>query len=114
VGSCITLRCKRRKEVGGTLIRAEATGAIRNLVEIANDLKHRDCIKACLALLDRGGFAVETTHTVNINKSPDMIVLATAEVLDRIRLLAAKAGLDPAKQIELTADSNEGAIDDQY
>jgi phage terminase small subunit len=54
------------REVGGKLIRASAFSAIRQTERIANDLEHRDCLKACLALMDRGGFAVETHHTVTV------------------------------------------------
>jgi len=60
------------REVGGKLIRASAFTAIRQTEKIANDIEHRDCLKACLALMDRGGFAVETHHTVTVeHKSLD-------------------------------------------
>lgn len=53
------------KEVGGKLIRAASFQSIRNVETIANDLAHRDCLRANLALLDRG-FPVETTHHVTV------------------------------------------------
>jgi phage terminase small subunit len=60
------------REVGGKLIRASAFAAIRQTELIAKDLAHKDCLKACLALMDRGGFAVETHHTVTVeHKSLD-------------------------------------------
>jgi hypothetical protein len=60
------------REVGAKLIRGSAFAAIRQTERIMNDLEHRDCLKACLALLDRGGFAVESHHTVTVeHKSLD-------------------------------------------
>jgi hypothetical protein len=54
------------REVGHRIIRAEAFQSIRNVTAIANDLDHRDCFKANLALMDRGGFAPETHHTITV------------------------------------------------
>jgi phage terminase small subunit len=88
------------REVGGKLIRAAAFQSIRNTEAIANDLNHRDCLRANLALLDRG-FPAETFHTVLVQKTtPETLVIASEEVLRRIGELAARAGLDPATQIE--------------
>jgi len=75
------------REVGGKLIRASAFSAIRQTERIANDIEHRDCLKACLALMDRGGFAVETHHTVTVeHKSLDDQAL---EALRTMRTLKA-------------------------
>lgn len=75
------------REVGGKMIRASAFGAIRNTERIANDLDHKDCLKANLALMDRGGFAVETHHTVTVeHKSLDDQAL---EALRTMRMLKA-------------------------
>jgi len=75
------------REVGGKLIRASAFTAIRQTEKIANDIEHRDCLKACLALMDRGGFAVETHHTVTVeHKSLDDQAL---EALRTMRTLKA-------------------------
>jgi len=75
------------REVGGKLIRASAFSAIRQTERIANDFEHRDCLKACLALMDRGGFAVETHHTVTVeHKSLDDQAL---EALRTMRMLKA-------------------------
>jgi hypothetical protein len=88
------------KEVGHRIIRAASFQSIQNTISIANDLEHRDCLKANLALLDRAGFAAETFHHVTVEKTaPDMVVIATAEVLAQIRQLAIDAGLDPARQV---------------
>lgn len=82
------------REVGYRMIRAASFTAIRNVETIANDLEHHDCLKANLALLDRGGFAVETVHNIKVEHEQRHVVIATAEVLERITKLAAKAGLD--------------------
>ena len=75
------------REVGAKMIRASAFSAIRQTERIANDLAHRDCLKACLALMDRGGFAVETHHTVTVeHKSLDDQAL---EALRTMRALKA-------------------------
>jgi phage terminase small subunit len=88
------------REVGGKLIRAAAFQSIRNTEAIANDLKHRDCLRANLALLDRG-FPTETFHTVRVERqTPEMLIVASEKVLARIAELAARAGLDPLVQIE--------------
>jgi phage terminase small subunit len=72
------------REVGGKLIRAAAFTAIRQTEKIANDIEHRDCLKACLALMDRGGFAVESHHTITVeHKSLD------DQALDALRTMRA-------------------------
>ncbi len=101
-------RFRTRREVGHRIIRAASFQSIRNTIEIANDLKHRDCLRANMALMDRG-FPIETTHHIKVERTPDMIVVATAEVLERIRQLALRAGLDPVKQIELAANPMESS-----
>jgi len=88
------------REVGGKLIRAAAFQSIRNTEAIANDLNHRDCLRANLALLDRG-FPTETFHHITVQKTtPEMLVVASEKVLARIAELAARA----AKQIEGVAE----------
>jgi hypothetical protein len=54
------------REVEYRLIRAAAFQAIRNVETIANDLTHPHCLKANLAFLDCGGFAIETVHNVKV------------------------------------------------
>jgi len=68
------------REVGGKIIRAEAFQSIKNTVAIANDLQHRDCLKANLALMDRGGFAVETSHHVTVEHKVNYVQQAIEEV----------------------------------
>jgi hypothetical protein len=59
------------REVGGKIIRAGAFESIKTTTAIANDLNHKDCLKANLALMDRGGFAVETHHLVTVEHKVD-------------------------------------------
>jgi hypothetical protein len=54
------------REVGIKMVRAGAFLAIRQTERIAADLNNKDCLKACQMLMDRGGFAVETHHTVTV------------------------------------------------
>jgi phage terminase small subunit len=101
------------REVGYRMIRAASFGAIRNVETIANDLKHHDCLKANLALLDRGGFAIETVHNVKVaHEHQHQVTINAEQALERIRQLAARAGLDtkmlpPA--IDLTAEEVDDA-----
>jgi phage terminase small subunit len=83
------------REVGGKIIRAEAFEAIQTTAAIARNPKHKDCLKANLALMDRGGFAPETTHHVEVAHSHKHAIEATPAVLERIRQLALAAGLNP-------------------
>jgi phage terminase small subunit len=69
------------REVGGKLIRAASFQSIRNVETIANDREHKDCLKANLALLDRG-FPIETTHRVTVEK-----IDHTRQALDELRTL---------------------------
>jgi hypothetical protein len=36
------------------------------VTEIARDPAHKDCLKANVILMDRGGFVVETHHTITV------------------------------------------------
>jgi len=98
------------REVGHRIIRAASFQSIRNTIEIANDRKHRDCLRANLALMDRG-FPLETHHTVTVERT-DVTLIVTEQVVERIKMLARAAGLDPAwqaKQIEATANPVESS-----
>src|SRR5262245_50543352 len=87
------------REVGARMIRAAAFQSIRNTERIANDPLHKDCLRANLALMDRG-FPTEVNINHNVNRTPDMIVVATDAVLAKIHALAAQVGLDPIHQVE--------------
>lgn len=76
-------------------IRASAPRAIRALAHLIEDPDHKDHARGIAMVLDRVHPA-ETTHTVKVeHKLPVMV--ATAEVLERIARLAARAGLDPLR-----------------
>jgi hypothetical protein len=102
------------REVGGKLIQASAFQAIRNVVDIANNMRHRDCLKANLALLDRGGFAVETVHHVAVEHDHKHSIAATPEVLARIRQLAFAAGLNPAALPQTVDGACEEATETEH
>src|SRR5262245_18621689 len=95
------------REVGGKIIRAEAFQSIRTTVEIARDKTHKDCLKANIALMDRGGFAIETHHTVTVQRTPEMIAVDAEKIIERIRELTAKLGLEPVKLIEVAPVAEE-------
>jgi phage terminase small subunit len=97
------------REVGGKQIRIEAFQLIQAIAAIARNPKHRDALKAALALLDRGGFAPETTHHVQVDHSHRHSVEATPAVLARIAALAEAAGLNP-KALPPTIDATAEEI----
>jgi hypothetical protein len=68
------------REIGGKIIRAEAFQSIKNTVAIASDLQHKDCLRANLALMDRGGFAVETHHSITVEHKIDYTKQALEEI----------------------------------
>jgi len=91
-------------------IRASAPRAIRALQHLVEDPDHRDHGRAIGMVLDRV-HPIETTHTVKVEHRVPVVV-ATAEVMERIARLAKRAGLDPlrlappidAEFVELTTD----------
>jgi len=89
-------------ELGPKAIRAAAWLSIRNLERIASDPRHPDHYKANVTLLNHG-FPATTEHTVKVERTDVQVMVASEEVLERIRQLARQAGLDPVKQIELIA-----------
>jgi uncharacterized protein with GYD domain len=70
------------REVGGKLIRTEAFLGIHVLVAIARDPKHKDRLRAAVELMNRGGFAVETHHTITVEH-----VDHDAEAVGQLRML---------------------------
>jgi phage terminase small subunit len=100
------------REVGGRIIRAEAFQSIQTTAAIARNPKHKDQLKANLALMDRGGFGVETVHHVEVAHSHRHSVEATPQVLERIRQLALAAGLNPAA-LPPTIDATAEEIADE-
>jgi hypothetical protein len=95
------------KEVGYRQIRAASVNAIKNIETIANNLEHRDCLKANLALIDRAGFAVETIHNVKVEHE-HRVTLDPEKALANIRELAARVGVQALPpMIEATAEEVE-------
>jgi hypothetical protein len=82
------------RELGGKIIRAEAFVSIRNVSKIANDLNHRDCLRANLALMDRGGFAPETFHNIIVEHKTDYTKQALEELATFRRLGVERARLE--------------------
>ena len=82
------------RELGGKIIRAEAFVSIRNVSKIANDLTHRDCLRANLALMDRGGFAPETFHNIIVEHKTDYTKQALEELATFRRLGVERARLE--------------------
>jgi phage terminase small subunit len=91
------------RELGPKAISAEGFQSIANIAAIANDakVKPETRLKANIALLSHA-FPAETSHVVKVEKSEPILIITEA-VIERIRLLASRAGLDPQKQIELVA-----------
>jgi hypothetical protein len=81
-------------ELGGKIIRAEAFVSIGNVSKIAKDLTHKDCLKANLALMDRGGFAPETFHHVTVEHKMDYTKQALEELATFRRLGVERARLE--------------------
>jgi hypothetical protein len=94
-------------ECGFKLVKAESIASWKTVIAIARDLTHRDCLKANIEVLNRAGFAIETVHHINVHKStPEMILVASEKVIERIQELAMQVGLDSAKQIEAVKQIN--------
>jgi phage terminase small subunit len=65
-----------------------------------------------MALLERGSFAIETVHNVNVKANPRVTIEATEAVIARIAELARRAGLDPAEQMKLI-EANAEEVQDE-
>lgn len=76
-------------------LRALAPIALVALENLLRDRKHPGHPRAVMGLLDKLAPS-EFTQTVQVNHNHQHRVIATAEVLERIRQLAVRAGLDPA------------------
>jgi hypothetical protein len=82
------------RELGGKIIRAEAFVSLKNVATIARDLSHRDCLRANLALMDRGGFAPETFHNIIVEHKTDYTKQALEELITFRRLGVERARLE--------------------
>ena len=74
-------------------IRASAPRAIRALESLIEDPKSRDHARGIAMVLDRVHPA-ETTHRVQVEHQASPSLVATAEVLERMMMLARSAGVD--------------------
>jgi len=85
-------------------LRAGAPEAVKAVLAGIRNPNHKDHARFVSMLLDRSDPVLTMSeHKVTVERSEQTIVIATEEVLNRIRLLAMRAGLDPVKQIELAA-----------
>ena len=75
-------------------IRASAPRAISALTRLVEDPRHKDHARGIAMVLDRV-HPVETTHKVTVEHQASSSMKATAEVFERIMLLAARAGVPP-------------------
>jgi hypothetical protein len=75
-------------------IRASAPRAIRALQGLIEDPDHKDHARGIAMVLDRVHPA-ETTHKVTVEHRAASSMKATADVFERIMLLAARAGVPP-------------------
>jgi phage terminase small subunit len=75
--------------------------AVRALKNLLGTPKHKDHGRAVGILMDRIA-PVESTHTVKVTHDASPGLKATAEVLARIAQLAAQAGIDPSRLIDVT------------
>jgi hypothetical protein len=75
--------------------RTKAALGLSVLIDVAEDKDHPQRIRAAEALLNRGGFHAMTEQTIKVEHR-DMTGTA---MLERIRALAGKHGLDPASLI---------------
>jgi hypothetical protein len=103
-------------ELGPKVLVADGFRSIAGVVAIANDpkVKPETRLKAHAILISHA-FPLQTEHKVVVEKTPDMVILATEAVLARIHALASQVGLDPIKQVEaakMIEDVAEEVTDD--
>lgn len=101
-------------EHAGQRMRANAMLAAQVLIEIASDKEAGNGmrLKAATALLDRVGLGVQTQQSIQVEHTDR----TGAALMDRIRELAAKHGLDPEKLLggQVSRETNliEGKVGD--
>jgi len=81
-------------EVGLKKITAAAFQAIGNVERIANDARDPKCLAANLELMNRGGFAPQTHHTVTVEHRVDYTKQALEELATFRRLGVAREALE--------------------
>lgn len=97
------------REVAGLRLNSNSLLAADVLIEIANDpeASRKDRMKAAVYLLDRTGFGA--AQTINVNKT--LTDRTGKAVMERIKELAAKHGLDPMK---LLAQEPQAVLDGEF
>ena len=99
------------------LLRAGAPEAVRAVLAGIADPKSKDHARFCAMVLDRTD-PVETTHHVSVEKKTPDILIVTDQVLQRIEVLALKAGLDPVRQVaavkQIEGTATEVKDDEQH
>jgi hypothetical protein len=95
-------------ELGEQYLKQGVPDAIAVVQQIMHDRRAKggDRLRAAQIYIDRA-HPVTTTHHVKVERSPDVMVVVTEKVLEKIRKLALAAGLDPQKQIEAVANPVE-------
>jgi hypothetical protein len=81
------------KEEMGKRIALGAIVGIYGLQAIAADPDHKDHLRACVALADRGGYSPIVHQEIKVEHTDR----TGAALMDRIKELAQKHGLDPEK-----------------
>lgn len=80
------------KEVAEAEIRTSILVGTRVLQEIAQDVTHKDRLKAATQLLDRGGLIIQQQLNVHLIQET-----SESDIIARIQSVAAKLGIDPAQ-----------------
>lgn len=81
------------KEEASKRLHSGALIAASALIEIVNDVSHKNRLRAVEVLLDRAGLVVEQRSVIDVNHNHR----ADGEQVERIRQLAGNLGLDPRK-----------------
>lgn len=76
---------RKRVRFGGLI-------GIAGLIKLASDPKHPYHGRACEALADRGGFAVQTQHKVTVEHRG----MSATGMVEKIKQIAAELGVNPA------------------
>jgi phage terminase small subunit len=85
------------RELGIKMVRVEAFKAVRQVAAIAMNPNHRDQLKACIELMNRGGFSFAQEHNIRVEHEHRYSELSADEIMARIAALASQTGIEPAK-----------------
>lgn len=93
------------KEEADKFACAWAAMSVKNIVAIANDVRHKDSFAANKYLQDRAGLTVKTTHEVIVTDSRTQ-----ADILATIHDMAKRIGDDPRKLLGF----DPGTVDAEF